>query len=300
LLIQQSVELDGWAYDLEVLRPVCSGPDVVKLIIPAYQPNSVSSDILRVCIEAIRRFTLPDEYELWVVDSNSSPRMCAWLRDVKGVNLVFNRTEPRPPEERGVFRRKAFWRNQTKWGSYANAVGLELAIGMMPKETKWIMTLHMDTMPLRNNWLTYLRSKLAGQTKAVGICAEKNRTPEGVLHILGCLMDFELVKNLGLTFFPELPKYDVGDKITIGFRKKNFDVFCCRNTYNNPEYAETVSVPAAIKDLRVVKVFDDEWNVIFAHLGRGVPKSVASYQGKTASADEWVRFAEQCVISANP
>jgi len=289
---RERIPLDGWRYTLDVYRGASKPADSVRLLIPAFQPNSTASAILRACLDSIRRYTDPDAYELWVIDSNSPDNRADWLLDYPGINVALNRTEPRPPEERSLWKRASFWRGQTRWGSYANAVGLELATRLLAPETKQVMTLHMDVMACHQNWLPYLISKLDVCTHAVGVCFEKCRFPEGVLHILGCLFDYQKVKSLGIDFFPELPRLDVGDKITLGLREAGSGFIACKNTYENPEYVELIPSRSAFHTLNVVRVFDDDWNVIFMHLGRGIPKADMRYGGKTASAEEWISFSK--------
>jgi hypothetical protein len=286
----ENIRLDGWSYKLDVFRQTQTGPDTVKILIPAYQPNDTASAILKVCIEAVKKFTPPSEYELWVVDNNSSLDRSEWLKNVKDINVILNLTEPRPQEERTILKKMAFWRNQTMWGSYANAVGLELVAKLLPSDTRFVMTLHMDTMPCHPNWLGFLKTKINEHTSAAGICMERLRVPEGVLHILGCLFEYSEARKRNLDFFPDLPKLDVGDKITVGFRGTGKKVFVCRNTYENPEYVEHILVDSQFRKINVVRAFDDDWNVIFMHLGRGIPKAGQRYSGKTSSAEDWLTF----------
>jgi hypothetical protein len=292
-ITREVVGLDGLKYALRVRRVQPKPPDAVRLLIPAYQPNETASRILRACITSIQKFTHPDDYEMWVTDSNSPSGRADWLLDVPGINVVLSGTEPRPTTERAPWRRAAFWRNQTKWGSYANAAGLELGIRLIAPQSRLVMTLHMDVMVCHHNWLGYLRSKLTSQTLAVGVCMERHRIPEGVLHVLGCLFDHAVARKLGVDFFPAFPMCDTGDRITVALREAGYGVFACQNTYENPEYAERIEPGSLLRHLNVVRVFDDAWNVIFMHLGRGIPKAGQRYSGKTASAEEWIRLGAE-------
>jgi hypothetical protein len=286
--IRETVGLDGWRYHLDVRREAASGPDVPRLLIPAYQPNETASGILKACIRSIQKHTPRGSYELWVVDSHSPRACCEWLLDWPGINVALNHTEPRPPEERPLPRRMQFWRNQTRWGSYANAVGLELALRLIPTDTTHIMTLHMDTMACHPGWLAYLRSKLGPVTPAAGVCAEHLRCPEGVLHVLGMLIDYQVYRAQEMDLMPALPAMDVGDQVTHAIRRAGMNVFVCANTYEQPDLVARIATGSPWRNLDVVRVFDDSGNVIFAHLGRGIPKAGAVYQGKTASAQDWI------------
>jgi len=288
--MKEIIYLDGITYRVEVLRRVNSEPGVVRLLIPAYQPNESAQAILRTCVESIKKFTSHDQYELWIVDNNSPLRYAKWLYGLKDVNVILNRTEPRPPDERTLVKRLAFMRNQTKWGSYANAVGIELALRCISEDTSYVMTLHMDTMCCHPDWLDYIRSKMTERTRVAGVCLEHHRTPEGVVHILGCMYDYQTAKQLGANTFPDLPHIDVGDRITIEMRKAGYEVFVCKNTYNSPEIADTLPASSPFRVINVVRVLNDSGDVIFMHLGRGIPKAGNYYYGKTSSADKWVDF----------
>jgi hypothetical protein len=290
---QEKVLIDGRVYNITVIRKTCADLSAPRLVIPAYQPNSKAKEILRVCIEGIQRYTDKGTYELWVVDNNSPRNNAEWLVDQPGINLVLSRTKPVPRERRGLRTPLSFLISQEAWGSYANAVGLELGRSAIDPDSRYLMTLHMDTTPFHTNWLEYLKSQIHGKTVAAGVCLEKNRTPEGVLHILGAMIDFQRLKEERLDFMPHLPNYDVGDEITVGFRRAGYDVFACRNTYENPEYSENIPPYFLARSLNVMRVFDDEWNVIFMHLARGLPKASDRYPGRTTSVDDWINVLDK-------
>ncbi len=98
---------------------------------------------------------------------------------------------------------------QLTWASYANAVALEIAARLINPESKYLMSMHMDTMPCRAGWLSYLMSRINGAVKAAGVRMDKTHTREGVLHVLGYIVDFQLFRKLGLDYLPDLPGLDV-------------------------------------------------------------------------------------------
>ena len=180
-------------------------------------------------------------------------------------------------------------RSQQVWGSYANAVALEIAAQLIEDDCEILMPMHMDVMPCRTGWLRFLRSKLDGRVRAAGVRMDRSRTPDGVLHVLGYLVDFQLFRRLGLDFFPDLPQLDVGDRVTVALRQAGYDVFACPNTLWQPELAERLPAGSPFRELSVDRSLDDDGNVIFLHLGRGVRKSTGEHQ-KGTTTDEWLRF----------
>jgi hypothetical protein len=283
--------IDGRSYDLEVIRNVTLGPEAPRLAVVSRQNNKTAMDLARVCIDAVRHFT-PEPHELWVVDNNSPRENLQWLLARTDVNIALNRTEPLPPQGRDGANVSDNPDVQLTWASYANAIALEIAARLINPESKYLMSMHMDTMPCRTGWLSYLISRMNGAVKAAGVRMDKTREREGILHVLGYMVDFQLFQKLSLDYLPDLPGLDVGDRVTLRLREEGFDVFACPNTLWEPELAERIPASSPLKELHVDRSFDSDGNVIFLHLGRGVRKSIGVHQTGTM-AEEWVKMAYQ-------
>lgn len=286
--------LDERNYSLLINKQVALPPQAPRLVIVAYRPNQLSQNILRVCIQAIQRFT-QEPHELWVVDNNSQIANVNWLQLQDQINIVLNRTEPIPPNGRSFWRNFFPFKGQRHWGSYANAIALEIAVRLIDPQSKYLMTLHMDTMPCHPNWLNFLKSKVDEGFGSAGVRVDKIRTVQGVLHVLGNLIDFQLFQTLNLDFLPHLPKYDVGDQITVKLREAGYKVYACRNTLWEPEFVNMIQTSSPLRNFQVDRAFDDEGNVIFLHLGRGVKKTL-KMNAAGVSPKEWIRYAEKHII----
>jgi len=319
------LSIDGQTYVIDVHPNIHQSRHAPRLAIVAYQPNELAKEILRVCIESIRHYT-PEPHELWVVDNNSPPENKDWLLQCPDINVVFNRTEPMSPESltlrgrlrtcsrivRGAVATNKLSRDtlirvvnclkgecQQASGSYANAIGLEITVRLIDPDSRYLMTLHMDTMPCHTGWLSFLQSKMDDEVRAVGVRMDKkpHRTPEGALHVLGYLVDFQLFRQLDLDFMPRLPRYDVGDRVTLNFREAGYEVWACPNSLWDPQLINKIPISSPLRDLPVDRSFDDAGNAIFLHLGRGVEGALRNSAGEhQISPSEWVEFAEKHLL----
>lgn len=293
-----TLPLDGIDYQLRLVRKVVRPENAPRLVVVCLQPNETARKVLQICVRGIQRFT-PTPHELWVVDNNSPEEHTRWLVEWPDINVVLNRTEPLPPEGRGLAAPSKGKNLQTQWGSYANAIGLEIAARMVDPETRYFVTLHMDTSPCEDTWLDHLISKLGTSVRAAGVRMDRGRTPAGVLHVLGYVVDFQLFRKLGLDFFPDLPGYDVGDKVTTGLRAAGYEVHACPNTFTDPDLVEKIPSDSPFRSLHVDRVFDDDGNVIFLHLGRGVAKASGRHSASTLP-DQWIQFCEERLLADEP
>ncbi len=293
--VKLQIPIDDRNYMVEVDRRIVLPTEAPRIIVVSHQPNRTAMDLLRVCIEAVQYFT-PEPHELWVVDNNSPRERVDWLTKWPDINLVQNRTEPLPPQARSVGSKDVAPTSQQTWGSYANAVGLELAVSLIDPETRYLMSMHMDALPCRVGWLSFLKSKLCNGVGAAGVRMDKTRTAEGVLHVLGYMVDFGLFRELKLDFFPQLPDLDVGDRVTIRLRQAGYGVFVCPNTVWAAQLAEAIPLSSPLRDLHVDRSFDDDSNLIFLHLGRGVRKSAGEHKRGPTPAD-WIRIAREHLMT---
>ena len=289
--VVQRLTIDSRGYDVEIRRTVIQEDEAPRIVVVSYQQNPTAAELLRICIRSIQAFT-PEKHELWIVDNNSPRENLNWLMDWPGINLVFNRTEPLPTEARQCGNGNPAEASQCNWGSYANAVGLEIAVRLMDRDVRFLMTLHMDALPCRSGWLPFLKSKISGKVGAAGVRLDRSRVADGVLHVLGYMVDFQVFRKLKLDFFPNLPALDVGDQVSLKLREAGYQVFACPNTIWQPDLALNIPASSPFRELHVDRAFDDEGNLIFLHLGRGVRRSSGLHR-KGISTEEWIRVVEK-------
>lgn len=293
-LFQTRLTLEEHTYRLWVIQQSARPADVPRLVVVSRLPNQTAQAILQVCIETIQHYT-PEPHELWIVDNHSPWRYLLPLLRYPNINIIANRTEPLPPGDRRWLARLRPRRNQQTRGSYANAIALEIALRLIHPQSRYLMTLHMDTMPCRTGWLSYLQSQISGNIAAAGVRLDRGRTPAGVLHVLGYMVDLQVFRRYSLDFFPHLPQYDVGDRVTVGLRAAGYDVFACPNSLHDPDIIASLPPASPFCTLQVDRSFDDQGNVIFLHLGRGVRKTTGDHTGGTTPA-AWVSFAREHLL----
>lgn len=287
-LTQTALMVDGKPYALQIRRAFSGAapPSVPRLVVVAYQPNAPARRLLETCLTAIQWFT-HEPHELWVVDNHSPEAHSAWLHDWPNLNVIFNHTEPVPPGADSSSTQEAH-------GSYANGLALELAAQVIDPASQCLMTLHMDTAPCHPSWLAFLRGQLNDRVRAAGVRLDRVRVPEGVLHVLGYLVDFQVFRRLGLSFMPALPDLDVGDRVTLALRAAGYEVFACANTLWQPELAALIPSDSPVYDQPVDRSFDQAGQVIFLHLGRGLAQAAGRAGQRRVTLEDWRRLVAAC------
>ncbi len=275
----RNIAFDGRDYKVIVSRNRPAGPLVPRIVVVGYQPNKNASRLLELCIKTIKKFTLPD-YELWIVDNNSPWKHTAWLKEINGINTALIRTEPKGG------------------ASYANGLALEIAVRLIGPDARFLMSLHEDTAVCRYGWLKYMVSKLSGDVKAAGFHLSKSRIPEGVLHVDGYIIDLQVFRKLGLSYMPRLPDFDVGDKAIYKLTENGYKTFCTPNTFNDSILCGSIPETLEMHHLNTTRSFNDSGEVIYMHLGRGIPKARGEYKNKEkSSSEQWIDYVKSSLLS---
>ena len=284
-------------YDIEVFRRREAAPNAISII----QPSHNALALTRLAIETIRRWTTVP-YALWIVDNFSDQAVVDYLLAQPDINLILNRTPiggwtwkhwrgvsiPYPPRRDG-------WTRISGGGSFCNGLALELAAQCI--DTRYAFVMHNDVLVLPG-WLEFLRSKMSERVRGVAVSSDPTRVH--AMHQSGFLFDCTLFKPLRMSFLPDLPMYDAGDLVTIRLREAGYAYAVCRNTFNQPETVAWIR-EETLRAMYCDRVFNDDGEVIYLHLGRGTPKTVGTYQkpGKT-SAEEWIRYGQRLLALPEP
>lgn len=276
---KQLIEIEKSDFEVYIKKNKKTSVEAPRIIVVSYQPNHQTSKLLQLCMDSIIKFT-DSPYELWIIDNNSPLDNIKWLDNYKNVNIAFIRT------------------NQNLEGSFANALALEVGAKLIEPESKYLLSFHEDIVVCRYGWLSYLQSKINQNIRAAGFRLTKARVPEGVLHVCGYLIDFQLFKKLGLSYMPELPAFDVGDKAIYELRKNGYDIFATPNTFDDHKLEDIISDNLMVKNLNTTRAFNDKNEVIYMHLGRGVPKTENNYVKKgPATFEQWEDYVNFYLFS---
>lgn len=277
--LDKSFKCDDIKYDIKYKINTLKPPEVPKILTASFQPNKNASELTRLFIDSVKKFT-DTPYELWIIDDNSPIENLKWMDELEDVNLVFIRTEPKEK------------------GSYSNGIAMEVGSTLIGQDSQYVVTFHSDTAVCRQGWLKFLLSKFDDKTRASGFRLTKERVSEGVLHVCGYLIDFQLYRKLNLSFMPELPAYDIGDKLIHEFLKNGYQIFAAHNTFDDPELIKNIMESLEIRNLNVTRAFNDKNEVIYMHLGRGINKAEGRYKNKEkSSSEQWSEYIRSNLLS---
>jgi len=277
--IKKDINVDNNYYEVYLKESVFSPGTSPRIVVVSYQPNEKSSELLKLCIESIKKFTDSD-YELWIVDNNSPFGNIKWIDDIKDINIAYIRTEPKGK------------------ASYANGLALEIATRLINPDVRYLVCFHEDIAVCRYGWLKYMLSRMNGKIKASGFRMTRARVPEGVLHVCGYIIDFQLFKEMKLSFLPELPQFDVGDKAIYLLKENGFNIFHTPNTFDYPELVKLIPTTMEVHNLNVTRSFNEKNEIIYMHLGRGIPKARGEYKNKEKiSSEQWSSYIRSNLLS---
>jgi hypothetical protein len=183
--------------------------------------------------------------------------------------------------------------NETRLlGSEANAEAIE--IGLIHADCEMVFMCHCDTCVTSEKFLRCLVSKCNDGFSVVGTRFSNSPIEINPLHISGLLADVNLSKMVKYA-----PRYkngiqflDVGDSLTQYCVQNKIKTYCFRNTYNSQDLIDVIE--EKYRGFCVDRCIDDFGNVIFMHLGRGIPKTNGTYQKPNKVAlNDWVEFCRK-------
>lgn len=176
-------------------------------------------------------------------------------------------------------------------GSMANAVAL--TVGMEYVESEYVFMCHNDVIACHESWMQYLVSKVEDGNSLVGISYDSHPDRIKAVHQSGLIVKSEIARAVSLyPVHDDSGKMirDVGDNLTKYCRDNDLSYFVCNNTYNNSEYVELIK-EEKYKNIHVDRILDDDNEVVFLHLGRGIEKYGNKYfKPNRVLMPQWIEF----------
>jgi glycosyltransferase involved in cell wall biosynthesis len=124
-------------------------PPLVSIIVPHYQ----TPELVKLCLRSIRKFTTGIPYEVIVVDNASrGEASLKYLRSVDWIRLI---------ERTG----------EISTGSNAHREAVE--IGFDAARAPFVLTIHTDTIPVRNDWLQFHLDPLLADERIAAVGTDK-------------------------------------------------------------------------------------------------------------------------------
>jgi hypothetical protein len=255
-------------------------PASIDFIVPSYKSN-----ILTPC--AIRTFEkYKGDYDFrYIIVENAADE--SYRQDVlkisQNVLWINNRSK------------NTIANNKHAWG---NAEALD--IGLKNATSEYVFICHNDVAATNPNWMDSLYEKTKEGYEMVGTRFDNPQNERiGAIHISGMLLNRELALRTP-SIFPEWNeetdswKLDVGDSFTRFFRENNLKYFCFRNTHNKNV---DVEIPSPFDGVTFDRVFNDDDEVIYMHLGRGSLKENA-YRASSSRNNivDWEEFINKEIL----
>ena len=159
--------------------------------------------------------------------------------------------------------------------STANGMNIEFAKSKVSKlsEDEWIFVCHNDIAVQSGNFFKVL-FEYSKTHQLISCCRDNIRI--NACHISGLLVKNKILQKVDCTH--DLPRIDVGDRLTEYCRENEIKYISLPNTHNSKEVFQNISgVWSDVGENCGVDRCVYENEVIFCHLGRGTPKSLNRY-----------------------
>ena len=282
--------------DIKFFTPSKEG--TVALVVSTFQQNEKSSELLRVAIDSMLRFK-PDYADIWIVDVGSPAYdFKVTPIDYPTVNFIITDFTPRSWDGiswRRKLLNKLLFNQVPRTGSHANAWTLDIALksfDALKYDPAYFMTLQMDVMFTNSNLILNLLNKFNNNVIAVGVRKQKNLSGEyEILHSLGCMWKMDFYKDLELSMKTNLPYFDVGEHAIYKATSHGYKIDSLKCSYSNPEILNKLA-DKYIKLSGTDRTINQDNEVVFMHLGRGISKSSGDYSEniKKTSAEDWISW----------
>ena len=240
----------------------------VTIIVPSFK----SEVLTYICVNSFEKFKTDDLTIKYIVVENSK-------QDYYRKNI--EKISP-----------NVIWiNNNTKLiGSEANAEALVVGLGVI--DTEFCFLCHCDTCVTSSLFYDEMFKKVEDDYKMIGTGTDNTRIK--ACHISGVFVETKIAKTVNMFPIYEDNKMimDVGDDITKYCRDHKVKHCCLENTFNS--FNEKKLTNDKYKGFRVNRSVNDNGEVLFMHLGRGIPKSQGTYHKEgRVYLEGWIDFCTE-------
>lgn len=184
---------------------------------------------------------------------------------------------------------RVVWINNdtTEIKSRANATGIHT--GLEHAKSEYVFLAHCDTCVTSTMFFKKMIQKIEEGCLMVGTQKRSSWYPNA-LHISGIMVKTSIANSVN--YFPvngKEERLDVGDILTKKCEEENIKYFCFDNTFCENDFFKRDVLKRinkrCFKNFFADRCVDEEGNVIFMHLGRGISKSPGSFDGVYSNAN---------------
>ena len=240
----------------------------IAVIIPSFHSEILTS----ICIRSFKKFCPSNISLQYIVIENSSDE--SYKDKILGIDS------------------NILWINNDTLltGSEANALALERGLGVI--DTEFCFLCHCDTCVTSSLFYDEMFKKVEDDYKMIGTGTDNTRIK--ACHISGVFVETKIAKTVNMFPIYEDNKMimDVGDDITKYCRDYGVKHCCLENTFNS--FNEKKLTNDKYKGFRVNRSVNDNGEVLFMHLGRGIPKSQGTYHKEgRVYLEGWIDFCTE-------
>ena len=272
------------------------------IILASYQPNKIASDILRVALNSLSKIDL-DNCSVWVVDI-ASPNSENLVKHSEFTKFNFLYVNFLPQDfNKNVLKKILDFFNfpKKREGSFINSWSIHFALNYFKNinyDPKYFLTLQTDIIFTSYNILKNLRAKLEQNKNliAAGFREQPNLGKRyKILHSLGCMWNYDLFKKLNLNLYPKFPDFDLAEYAIAKSLDKGYKTYSLKNARIEKSLIKNIKEDKYLKLGDGVDIcLDENSDVVFLHLGRGISKSLYNKDNnKKFTAKEWISWYNQ-------